>query len=83
MHDWIRTLKMRSQITGYEALQNIGNELPGLSNDRVGGKDSHPVEGSDWLRLGGELPPNDGVLLQRSLGLHASEMSKQLNILQC
>lgn len=44
--------------------------LPRLGDDLVRGEDPHPVQRSDGLRLGGQLPPDHPVLLQSSLGLH-------------
>lgn len=43
---------------------------PGFGDDRVGGEDPHPVQGSLGLVLGRQLPANDTEFPQWSLRLH-------------
>lgn len=57
----------RYDLTGglLELLQ-LTEEIPetGLGDDVVRSEDSHLVEGSGWLLLGGQLAPDDFIFLQ-------------------
>lgn len=47
-------------------LAETAKEVPeaGLSNDRIGRKDAHAVEGRSRVGLGGQVAPDDLVLLE-------------------
>lgn len=52
--------------SGLLDLAETAKEVPeaGLSNDRIGREDAHAVEGRSRVGLGGQVAPNDLVLLE-------------------
>merc|ERR1719315_120656 len=58
--------------SGLLELPQLPQEIPepGFGDNLIRCKDPHPVEGSHWLSLSGELAANDPVFLQGSLRLH-------------